>query len=363
MIPKKISIPLFLISVIVLISSCKDKIKPVTKEEAKEFAKQIEISIRKGDATVLDNAIDTKTMVDRMNLPADAKTKGLSSGLKDGMKLGTVIVNTLTGKGNYDLVKQYEKDNVQHLVFRMFKDYMINYHDLELINTNGQTKVADVFVYLTGENLSETMRSIYMQMDDNATNTASQWLKKIPEMHTLINSSRYDEANNIFNQIPQDVRSGHAFQLLHLQVATGLGNEEYEKAMNEYNTLFPNDRAIPLLMIDAYVARHDYDKALQSVNELDSMINKDPLLDLYRAFCYNLLYNSEKQEEYLKRLVNTMPFFEEGLTQLIKFYLKQNKYEQAKPLVERFKTKSEFDQQGLNDLLNQYPDYNATANN
>src|ERR1043166_3930921 len=101
MITKKLSALSICFLVLVFITSCKDKVKPVTKEEAKEFAKQIEISIRKGDATQLDNAIDTKTMVNRMNLPGDAKTKGLSSGLKDGMKLGTAIVNTLTGKGNY----------------------------------------------------------------------------------------------------------------------------------------------------------------------------------------------------------------------------------------------------------------------
>jgi len=356
-------LPAFLL--VILISSCKDKIKPVTQEEAKEFAKQVEISIRKGDAAFLDDAIDTKIMIKKMDLPSGTKTTGMNKGLKEEMKFGTAIVNSLAGKGNYDLVKQYEKDKVQHLVFRMFKDYMVNYHDLELINTNSKTKIADVYVYLTGENLSETMRGLYLQMDENIgkTDGASQWLKKIPEIRTLITANRYDEANNIFNEIPQNIRAGHAFQLMHLQIATGLGAEDYDKAISEYKILFPNDRAIPLLMIDAHISRHDYDKALQSVNELDSMINKDPLLDLYRAFCYNLLYNYEKQKECLERLADTMPYFEEGLTELIKFYLKQNKYELARPFVERFKTKSEFNQQSMTDLLNRYPEYNSDNTN
>ena len=51
-----------------------------------------------------------------------------------------------------------------------------------------------------------------------------------------------------------------------------------------------------------------------------------------------------------------MPYFEDGLIELISLYLHNSEFDKAKPLVERFKSKSEFDQSTMTALLSQYPD-------
>ena len=101
----------------------------------------------------------------------------------------------------------------------------------------------------------------------------------------------------------------------------------------------------------------DYDKALNAVNELDKMIDKDPLLDFHRAMCYTLMKNDAKRVECLERLLKNMPDFEDGILELLVDYLETSQFEKAKPLVDRFKSRSKFNQETLTLLLSQHTGY------
>ena len=152
------------------------------------------------------------------------------------------------------------------------------------------------------------------------------------------------------------------FQVMHMEICSGLSGEEYNRAIAEYEMLYPHEPNMQLLMIDGYILRKDYGKALAAVEDLDKMIDKDPLLDFHRAMCYTLLKNEPKRREYLERLVKNLPDFEDGVLELITDYLKSNQYEKAKPLIDRYKNNSEFNQSALTMVLYLYPDYKEKYN-
>ena len=216
------------------------------------------------------------------------------------MKMGTTIVNALSQKGTYSLVKQYEKDHKQHLIFRMYDKHMINYHDMELMRSNNKCQVADIFIYLNGENLSETMHGVYLQLSDEIGKEEAPWIEKLPQIRLLITANRHQEAMDIYKQIPDKAKKNRTFQILHINICSGLTDEEYAQAIQEYEMLYPNEPNMQLLMIDGYAMRKKYDKALEAVNGLDKMINKDPILDYYRAFCYSLLEDDVNTENAWK---------------------------------------------------------------
>jgi hypothetical protein len=345
-----------------LLASCKQEEKPLTKEEVQDFAKKIEISIGKRDGTMLDESIDEKALFKKMDLEPGKNAKSFQSGLKKGMKMGTKITESLTEKGTYSLIKQYEKDKVHHLLFRLYDEGSINYHDYELNRSDGRPKVADIFIYMSGENFSETLKTIFVQFQDELSgpleNESTGWVKKMPDIRSLITKGKHQEALDIYNSMPEKIKRGRVFQIVHVEICSGLSDEEYSKAIADYETLYPNEPNMQLLLIDGYIIRKDYDKALNAVNELDKMIDKDPLLDFHRAMCYTLMKDDEKRVECLERLIKNLPDFEEGILELLADYLETNQFEKAKPLVDRFKNKSEFNQATLTMLLNQYPGYN-----
>jgi tetratricopeptide (TPR) repeat protein len=353
----------FTITVFLIIAaSCRQEEKPLTKEEVMDFAKKIEISIGKRDGSMLDGAIDEKALLKKIDLGSGKDSKSFEAGLKQGMKMGTKISASLTAKGTYSLIKQYEKDKVHHLLFRLYDDGMINYHDYELKRTGGQPKVTDIYIYMSGENLSETLKTLFVQFKDEfkepSNSESAGWIKKMPDIRSLITKGKHQEALDIYNSMPEKIKMGRLFQIVHVEICSGLTDEEYNKAITDYERLYPNEPNMQLLLIDGYILRKDYDKALNAVNELDKMIDKDPLLDFHRAMCYTLMKDDVKRVECLERLIKNLPDFENGIAELLVDYLEASQFEKAKPLVDRFKSKSEFDQSTLTMLLNQYPGYN-----
>lgn len=354
-------------SILLVIASCKQQPeKPLTKAEVTEFARKIEISIDKRDPTLLNDAIDGDALADKMNLESGRDSRSFEQGLKEGMKMGSKIVAALSEKGTYTMIKEYEKDKVHHLLFRLYDNGMINYHDYELTRTKGKPKVADIYIYMSGETLSETLRNLYVQFKDDfkaSSTRTDDWTRKVTYIRSMITSNKHRDALDTYNEMPEKIKKGRLFQILHIEICSGLSDEEYSKAIDEYEALYPNEPNMQLLLIDGYTLRKDYQKALNAVNELDKMIDKDPLLDYHRAMCYTLLNDDQKRLECLERLVKNVPEIEEGIIELIYDYLETSEFEKAKPLIDRYKTKSAFNQESLQTVLERFPGYGEKYGN
>jgi hypothetical protein len=342
--------------------SCKEKERPVTSEEAKEFARQLEIAASKKDASFFDEAVDKKELINRTGISNDRDAREFGSGVQEGMRMGTQITNALKDNGHYQLVKQYEKNKSQHLIFRLYADGSINYHDLELKHTKGEVKVADIFIYLSGENLSETIKGLYLQFSDLIKSTEKQfttsWYQKLPLIRQKIDAGNYQEAFEIYNMLPEEAKKTKPFQLLNLQICSGLNdNSLYQKAIDAYMALYANEPNMHLLLIDVFIVNKQYDKALNSINQVDKMINKDPFLDYYRYFIYNIREEKSTAKRHLLQVVKNFPDFPEAQLELIATYLEERDYTAAKPLVNNYQRRKSYEQTTLSNLLLAYPEF------
>jgi tetratricopeptide (TPR) repeat protein len=353
-----------LLPLVLLLISCNAKeAKPVTKEEAMDFAQKVEMSIGNREETFLNEAIDADIMLKRADLPNGKDTRSFKEGFSNKMRLGTVVTKAISNLGTYSFVKEYEndKDKSRHVIFRMYEDGKLNYHDMELVKVKGATRVADIYIYITGEKLSETLSNFYLQVSTEVRKTGNDdltWMKKIPEMRDQVQQQNYREALDIYNTIPGKMKTGKLVQVMHISICSGLSNDEYAAALDEYQELFPNEPNTALLMLDGYVIHEEYDKALAAVNQLDKQINTDPFLDYYRYLCYNLMKDDVKSKESIERLVKNQPDFASGVLELIVTYLDNHEYEKAKPFIDQYKMRKSFDQAPLRELLDLYPDYN-----
>jgi hypothetical protein len=118
--------------------SCNTPVKPVTAEEAKDFGRQLQSSVEKRDGDFFDHAIDKKAFLKKAGL-ADDDARAFGSGFTEKLNIGTQLVRSLSKKGTYQLVKQYEKDQKQHLLFRLYDNGSLNYHDIELTRSGKET--------------------------------------------------------------------------------------------------------------------------------------------------------------------------------------------------------------------------------
>lgn len=346
-------------------TACSEPEKPVTKEEAASLAKTLESSMGKRSAAKFNETLDPALLQKRILAAGNNKidTRIVDGALKELRtgQLGTQIVQSLGKTGTYQLVKQYEKEKNQHLVFRLYANSKLNYHDFELVKKRDQVKISDAFIYITGENLSATLAESALLMTDNLDNLSSQdkdRLDNVKRIRQLINREEYSKAKTLYQELPAVLRQTKLFKMIHVQIASGLGNEEYLKAMTDYQQAYPDAPNMYLLMIDAYILKEEYDNALRSVNQLDSLINKDPFLDYYRGLIYKMMGNKEKQREHFELLDAHMPAFSDGTLELLITYLDAKETDKAIALVNtRSSNYEKIDKEQRETIYELYPDF------
>ena len=329
--------------------------EPVTVQDAKDFARQIQSSIEKRQPEFYNNAFDKKTFLKKAGLPKERDARAFSSALSDKLKMGTQLINSISEKGTYQLVKHYEKDNKQHLLFRLYDDGSLNYHDIELTKAGKETKIADMYIYTSGELFSETMRKIYQEMKgvmDKSSSADEGWIRDLPRMRALINQRKHEEALEIYERLPADIKKMKAVQIIHITIGAGLDDEgKYEAILDEYTSLYPNEPNMHLITLDGHIIKKQYDKALYSINEMDRMINKDPFLDYYRYLIYNLKQKDDSAKMSIERLMTNLPDFEDGMIELIAVYIEEKNKPEADKWIKEYRLHSSFDQSRLETLL------------
>jgi len=343
-----------------LLHACTVPEHPPTKEEALALAHKIERSTVNRDPSVLNNIFDEKAIQRRITAEGGLfLNKDLIKGAMDGLRqnqFGKSIINGMDQDGSYKLIKQYEKDGKQHILFRLYGNGSVNYHDYELIKRDETVKAADIFIYLSGENFSKTIADALKMTNENLPKEDLEKLNSVKTIKVLMAQKEYEKANQAYEELPASLKKIKVYQLLHITITINLNNDIYIKALNEYKSLFPNDPNMYLMMVDAYTLEKNYPMALQSVNKLDSLIDKDPYQDYLRGLLYRLMKDTIRSQEYLERLHTNMPTFKKGTIQLMETYLLENKLASAIRLIKQALDSNYLDQKNLTAIYSYHPD-------
>lgn len=339
------------------ISSCKEKPpKPLTQEQITTFIQKLESSVENRKPTFLNQAIDVNTFVKRLNI-SRSKRAAIKSAMGSRFNFGDNVIGSLSPKAWYSLVRQYEKDGRHHILMRLYDDGSMNYHDMELVRVDTVCKVADIYIYTSGENLSKTMVDLFGDINEAMDKGDNSWLQKVQRIRTLLNKQDYAGAKELYKSIPASLQTNKAVQIVNIEIAGGLGDEEYKEALARYEQLFPNEPNTHLLMIDAYAMRKEYDKLLNSVNALDSLLGGDPLLDYHRSIAYMNLEDEATAKACLERLVSKIPEFEDAVLELMMYYLDEHNYDKARKMEITYRADPDYEDSRITEIVSAYPEY------
>lgn len=357
---------LFSIAVSLLFFSCSSvKEEPVSKEEAKTMARQIDSAIGNNKPDYFIGLVNTDAFMQRVAIGSDLpSSKDLKKGIETGLKksdLGAQIIRGVEkSNGGYELVKQYEKDKKQHLVYRFYGDDGLNYHDFELTKIGDKVWIADIFFYITGENFSKSLGDFVSNVS-RESKVDAQDLLALNKMKELVAQDKHQEAKSVYDGLPQAMKNQKIAQVYNLTICSALDAEVYTKALSEFEVRFKHEPNMYLSLIDAYVLRKDFDKALEAINKIDAMINKDPYLEYYRYSFYTQLNKNGEAIQSLENLYKAMPHFGSGAIELIVNYLQAGEYEKARPVVAAYRENESFDQELLESNLLLHPKFSEAG--
>jgi tetratricopeptide (TPR) repeat protein len=346
------------IAVIIVLYSCKTKEKPVTKEEAVQFAKSLEKSIAVRNENFFNNAFDMDAMLSKMKAAARDEPgsfwRSVKEGMGEKMKFGSRVIQALGSRGTYALVRQYQQGDKQHLLFRIFSEGSINYHDFELVNKSGNIKIADVYIYLTGELFSKTLKDIFAEVLTSDKKDVAA-LTDFSKLNKLVQKKEYAEAKEVLDRLPENLKNTKAIQLRNLEICLETDTVEYALAADKFRHDFPDDPSLNLALLDGMIVRGKYTAAIACINQLDSQLNKDPLLDYYRGLLYNLQGKTDAALLAFETLYKNMPEFSPGAMELCTYYMDKGEYKKAGDIIKKTKSNNDFDKSVAENLLLLYP--------
>lgn len=327
-------------------------------------SKKIDSCISNKRPQYFNELFDENAFVRKISKETDTKnTRDIIKGVKEALSktdLGDKIIKGLGESGHYQFVKHYEKDKVQHLIFRLYSDDGINYHDFEISKTKGKLGIADMYIYLSGENLSKTISGLMATFSEKPKSEEPKALKEINAVNRIreyMSQKENEKAMNLYNSLSPDIKDQRAVQLIYIQLCQLQGEEQYMKAMDDFQTRYPNDPNVNLLMIDNYLLKKEFGKALDAINKLDSYIDSDPFLDYYRALISNMNQKPDDARKYLEKLHTNMPQFGDGVVELIANYITAGDNDKARVLVKEYEANSKFDQARLSNYLYLQPQF------
>jgi tetratricopeptide (TPR) repeat protein len=354
-----------LLAVSLFITSCQQRNEqPVSKEEALAFAKSLDSSIAAGNKDYFMEQLHMEVLFERIekisNVPMTSDLKrGMKEGFKQGGSIGEQIIReTGNGKGSYSIVRQYEKDKKQHVIFRLYGDNGLNYHDFELIKFNNKVFIADFLIYMTGENFSQSLGDLLEGLMEAEKDKKGQGVAPgLSLIKRLIAQNKHREAQKVYSRLPAAIKQRKAAQIINLSICSGLGVEEYEKALVQFELKYRDEPTMSLSLMDIYFLRKDYPGTMNVVNRIDSMIGGDPFLDYYRGLVYYNWGKPGESREALEKMYARYPQFGKGTIELIHNYLTAGDYEKARSLIAAYRESDNFDQELLETNLELYPDF------
>jgi tetratricopeptide (TPR) repeat protein len=329
------------IAVVLALCSCKKGSKPralspPTVAEAETFAKDLATKLAPCDAAAIDRVVDIDLLIARTfaGRPADFDMNAFKRGLGT---MGNMLCKQLDSEADAKVtyLRTPEVAGAPRPLLRLVSAAGVNYYQLDLDKQKGTIKLADFYIFVTGENISDTLGRMVDAIGKNGLSSAP----KLKEIRQHMQAGRWQEAQTLLESLPAGLRAAKPMQLAAVQIASELGDEAYLKALNVYTKEFPNDPSLALVAIDRAILRKEYDVAIKYMTELDARVGGDPYLDVLKAGTLSMAGRHDEALVAAKRATEREPTLVDGWWQLLTVQAALKQHSDALPTIETLRDK------------------------
>ncbi len=320
----------------------------VSDADAQQFTDKMSRAMRSNDVTGMSNLIDVdalaKASVADLNIPnldMAGFTQGMRQSLATPTGLPAQLAQSIANGGSVDLLRFVEVDHQKRARMRLVhpNNGGVNYIDFILGRDGaGQVVAQDMYIFYSGELLSQTVRRLAVQMAaqgnqsllERLKGTESEFVKHIGDVEgitTALAAKNGGEAARLFDALPDSLKQNKTLKLMHIQIAELQGDTQYTQAIADFRAAFPNDPASDLISIDYYLLKKQYDKSLEAVNKLDSSLGGDPYLNVIRAYLYITEDKMPQAQDAAEKAAQQMPDNKDANTVVLLTALINKRYE------------------------------------
>ena len=267
-------------------------------EEARDFGDKVVQSFLTGEPKETD-LIDFDAIGDRvvqgLSVPPRFRT-GLVKGMQDSGLFARLRKN-LGEDSSMRVLRIRDVGNEKQVLIRALGEG-VNYLEFILSKApGGQVRAADVFVYVSGERFTETMRAVTIPIAAQANRSLLERLQgkeyslvanlpKFDEINKALRAGDHAKALEVYAQLPRDVQEMKVVQLLRYQAAiASLEGAEFVAMIDDMRTILGNDPRLELMFLDQYVITKQFDRTLAATTQIYRDTG-DPYMRVLRADVY-----------------------------------------------------------------------------
>lgn len=338
----------------VLFTSCKPVIGTVTDEEALAAGKRLEAIVKSGDSKAVTLFLDMPAMYEifkKKSRNAEAMKKEFADPLS--LELFFRQYTDIAKNGSFMLLRSYNKNGRQHILFRSFMDGAINYQDFQLIKVNNKVKADDMLNYMTGEEISSTFATTADALMN--VNKKERYADTIIMIRKLYGEGQYYHLKEIYDRLPLSLQQARGIMSMNLQACSYISGEAFSVALNKAIALYPDSPVAYLCMMAAATQSKDYDKALFAINKIDEITGGDPYLDHYRAGLYWMMKKPAETIALLEKVNAYDPGFVINNRALLRAYTSVNEIDKAKKVIAAYKASKNFSQRDMDTFVQEFP--------
>ncbi|MBC8756822.1 hypothetical protein H2O64_19265 [Kordia sp. YSTF-M3] len=334
------------------------------------FGEQLQDSFYEKETTFFINNFDKDGFTKKVVLSLEEtnksqKIKKFNSSFKDGFFKGfeafpLKIIESMEKDNSYDIVNYYYNDSEQkyHLLFRMFSDEEgLNYHDYQLNYVNEKFLIEDLYIYSTGEYLSETLRQLYLMaipkqyIDDiDIKRNRIANILFILQYKKLLEKQEYKKAFDLLNNLEGDIKNQKIYYTLKIQVASEINDVYYMEAIDELLKKFPDDPSTQLMAVDYHVMLKDYNATMGALNALQEA-TEDDFIEYVKGNMAWEFEDYEGAEKAYTYIMNEYPNYEMAKISLLYLYDFLEKHEDNILLLNKMIDSEEYTKQDLVDFI------------
>ena len=341
-------------SAIQTVDSLSIKLSSLTIEESEEndskvgfFGTFLEASINDNKPKAFLTRMDKESFAkfitkddDTLNEDKDSKLfrKGFVKGLLNRMDEYPKKIAAEVQKDSYYSFISYRYDSLTMTYYALFRLFSIeggvNYHDYRLSLVDGKFKFSDVYIYLSGEHLSQTFSRMYTLGKPKKKMLGLFNVKKysafdeLSKALSIYHFGGYKKAYNIIENIEDDITKAKFLLIIKSEIASHISDELYTASLEELKNRFPNDPTIYLTQIDYHIYKKEYYEAIDLLDKLQNETQDD--------FLYYLKANIALEDknydvalDYYNYIITNYPGFVEGYVGVLTTYVSRKEFPNA----------------------------------
>lgn len=293
----------------------------ITEKEAEDFAQGLEVAVKTGDFNRANELMSWEALIDlsteipklaELQTTRDLFKKGALGALRE--KGLFVAINAEIEKGGtYRFLLANMKEKEPYVQFRLkLPNGGLNYHRFYLVRRPDRKIIAkDIYILISAERMSQTLHRNWLPIatqairaqgkkkNDAAANTFDAETQSILKIITLNKEGKFPELLTEYGKSIESVRREKNILLIRLLAAQKVSDDEYMKSIDDFRKYYPQDPALDFILIDQFVLRKDYEKALACVDRTIEGLGKDSALLTTRA---NILLLNDQVAEALQEI-------------------------------------------------------------